>query len=327
MRKVLVIRRRGKLKMKSRSVLQLQYKKGDKTIIREYPVRDLDSILVIGNNVYIESGLISVLATLNIPVTSIARDSIGILYNPIVIVNPNYRRMQYLIEKTRGLDIAKSYLESKILGMRNILQYYNLHIPPLPKPPKIIDDPSTYEYHIRLWESQTSNILWDMLIILINPPILNELKNKYGFQGRKPRHPDPFNKTLSIMYAVIYSLATKALLAAGLDPTHGFLHRTRYSTPLTFDYSEMFKPIAIHATIDLVNTEGLPTLAEDGELDRSSVNKAIKWLYKYLTMKHRKTGKTPYQYIFLKAYCLAKHLENKCRKDRLTVTWDKRNYK
>jgi CRISPR-associated protein Cas1 len=327
MRKILVIRRRGKLKMKSRSVLQLQHKRGEKTIIREYPVRDLDSVLVIGSNVYIDSGAISVLATLNIPIASIAKDSIGILYNPIVILNSNYRMLQYSIEKTRALDIAKSYIESKVLGMRNILQYYNVHPPTLPEPPTTVEDPETYEYRIRLWESQTSNKLWNKIITLIDRPTLEELRNRYAFAGRRPRHPDPFNKTLSVMYAALYSLATKALIAAGLDPTYGFLHRTRYSTPLTFDYTEMLKPIAIQATIDLVNTEGLPTLAEDGELDRNSVNNAIKWLYKYLTMKHQKTKKTPYQYIFLKAYCLAKHLEGKCRKDRLTTIWDRRRYK
>ena len=209
----------------------------------------------------------------------------------------------------------------------NIIIYKRVKVPQLPEPPKIQPDPENYEKAIRLWESISSNILWDSIQHVLKPELLLELKTKYGFTGRKPRHSDPFNKTLSVMYAVLYALGTKALLAAGLDPTHGFLHRTRYSTPLTFDYTEMFKPIAIQATIEQINTEGLPTLARDEELDKKSVNKAIKWLYKYLTMKHNKTKKTPYQYIFLKAYCLARYLENKCRKNRLTIIWSRRNYK
>ena len=165
------------------------------------------------------------------------------------------------------------------------------------------------------------------LKVLINKDYLKTLKDKYGFRGRKPRHPDPFNKTLSVMYAVLYSLATKALIAAGLDPTYGFLHRTKYSTPLTFDYTEMFKPIAIQATIDLINSRGLPQLERDGELSREAINEAIKLLYKYLELKHKKTEKTIYQYIIIKAYCLAKHLEGKCNINKLTITWNKKNYR
>ena len=174
--------------------------------------------------------------------------------------------------------------------------------------------------------STASHQLRSRLVELLKLNILDMLKEEYGFSGRRPRHPDPFNKTLSVMYAVLYSLATKALIAAGLDPTYGFLHRTRYSTPLTFDYTEMFKPIAVDATISLVNNTGLPELDTDGELARPWVNRAISELYKNLTLKHNKTGKTPYQQIMLKAFCLAKHLEGRCPRNRITFTWNKRNY-
>ncbi len=126
---------------------------------------------------------------------------------------------------------------------------------------------------------------------------------------------------------MFYSLAAKALIAAGLDPTYGFLHRSRYSTPLTFDYVEMFKPVAIEATIDLVNREGLPALSEDGELTRDGVNAAIKYMYQYLTLKHKDTGRSVYQQIFLKAFRLAKYLEGESRLEALTFTWDRRQYR
>ena len=324
MRKILVIRRKGRLKMKSRSVLQLQYRAHGKETIREYPIRDLDAVLVIGDKLYMESGVLSVLAANNIPVTVIAKDSLGIQYNPMVIVNPHYRKLQYTLDEARSLEIALAYIKAKIAGMKNILAYHNIETPRLPEPPPPTS--KDFELAIRVWESTASNTLWDQIVKALDEDYLEELKREYGFTGRKPRHPDPFNKTLSVMYAVLYSLATKALLAAGLDPTYGFLHKTRYSTPLTFDYTEQFKPIAIHAIIDLINNEGLPTLAEDGELDRNSVNKAIRKLYEYLTLRHTKTRKTLYQYIFLKAYCLARYLESKCPRRNLTITWDRRNY-
>lgn len=325
MRRLLVIKRKGRLRMKSRSVLQLRYEAKDKTYIKEYPIRDIDAILVIGSGLYIESSVISVLPSYNIPVSIVAKDSVGLLYNPVVIVSPHYRELQYSLDKSTKLEIALGYIKARINGMNNILRYYKQDPVTILTPPTPTE--ADFEYAIRLWESQASNLLWDKLVTLLRKPYLEELRIKYGFAGRRPKHPDPFNKTLSIMYAVLYSLATKALLAAGLDPTHGFLHRTRYSTPLTFDYTEMFKPIAIQATIELINKEGVPQLGEDNELTRDSVSLAIQYLYKYLTLRHRKTRKTLYQYIFLKAFCLARHLENKCLKQSLTITWNRNNYK
>jgi CRISPR-associated protein Cas1 len=328
LRKLLVLRRKGRLRMKSRNVLQLQYESRDnKSMVREYPVRDLEALLIIGRGLFIESSVFSVLANMNIPVTIIAEDSIGIIMNPVIVMNPHYRKLQYSLDKIHSLRIALEYIEARIAGMINILKYYRREVPEIPSPPETISDPEEYEYRIRLWESQASNTLWDKLVELIDEPFLNELREEYGFKGRRPRHPDPFNKALSIMYAVLYSLATKALLAAGLDPTYGFLHKTRYSTPLTFDYTEMFKPIAIHATIDLINTYGLPQLETDGELDRDSINLTIKKLYEYLTLHHIKTGKTPYQYIYIKAYTLTKHLEGKTSEKNLAIIWNKKAYR
>ncbi len=316
------------MKVKSRSVLQLIYiSKTGKEVIREYPLRDLEGVLVIGRGLLIESSVLSVLPSMNIPVSIIARDSVGILINPVITVTNNYRRLQYGLDKAKALTIALQYLKAKINGMINILKYYRITPPPIPEPPMQLDDPEDYEYMIRVWEATASKTLWQALTKTIRPEQLDKLVNEYNFSGRKPRHPDPFNKTLSVMYSVLYTLATKALLANGLDPTHGLLHRTKYSTPLTFDYTEMFKPIAMQATIDLINSQGLPELGEDGELTRESVNRAIRTIYQYLSLRHKDTKKTPYRQIHLKAFCLAKHLEGKCSQHKLTVTWDRSLYR
>jgi len=320
--RLLVIRRADELAVKGRATIVI--KMGDR--VRERGIRDVDAVLVIGSHVKIRSSLPPVLSAHNIPLAIMAKDNVSILVNPVGTKYNNYRRLQYLMDKAKALDIALEYIKAKIKGMENILKYYRktppaTPLPPTPRPHR--DDAGKYEQEIRLWESAASHTLWTRLVELLKPDALETLRREYSFNGRRPRHPDPFNKTLSVMYAVLYSLATKALIAAGLDPTYGFLHRARYSTPLTFDYTEMFKPIAIHATIDLINKEGLPEIDEDGELTRDSVNAAIRQLYSYLTLRHKDTGKTPYQQIHLKAFCLAKHLEGKCRRDRLTVTWNR----
>ncbi|MCE4618732.1 MAG: CRISPR-associated endonuclease Cas1 [Desulfurococcales archaeon] len=321
--RLIVVRRKAELSVRSRATLQIKMK--DKTV--ERPLRDVEAVLIIGGHVRIKSTVPPVLAQHNIPLAVLAMDNIAILVNPVTTSYNNYRRLQYTLDKQHALDIALEYIKAKVNGLASIIKNATGKAPQLPSPPRKISDPGKYEEEIRKWEATASNTLWDHLVQLIDNEILETLRDKYGFRGRKPRHPDPFNKTLSIMYAVIYSLATKALIAAGLDPTYGFLHKTKYSTPLTFDYTEMFKPVAVQATIDLINSEGLPPIESDGELGREAVNKAIKQLYQYLELKHTKTGKTIYQYIIIKAYCLAKHLERKCSKNKLTITWDKKNYK
>ncbi len=321
--RLLVIRSRAEIGVKSRSTLVVKTRRGE----REHPLRDADAVLIIGSGIKLDSSVPPVLSLHNIPLAIMAKDHVSILVNPVMTRYNNYRRLQYSLDKKRALGIALEYLKARVLGTLNILKYYKRSPPSLPEPPYEEDDAGVFEKRIRLWEATVSNLLWDHIFSLLRPRYLEELRTRYGFTGRKPRHPDPLNKTLSVMYSVLYSLATKALIAAGLDPTHGLLHRTLYSTPLTFDYTEQFKPIAIQATIDLINTDGLPKMAPDGELERESVNKAIKNLYDYLTLRHTKTRKTPYQYIFLKAYCLAKHLEDKCPRHRLAITWDRRNHK
>ena len=318
-----MIRRADELGVKGRSTIVI--KSGND--VRERALRDVDAVLIIGSKVKISSALPPVLALHGIPIAFIAKDHAAIVMNPLITYYNNYRRLQYQLPKMNALTIALKYIESRINGMINILKYYRMDVPEIPKPPNPIDDVEMYEKSIRLWESICSSRLWQRLISLVDNKYLKVLEEEYGFLGRKPKHPDPFNKTLSVMYAVLYSLATKALIAAGLDPTYGFLHRSHYSTPLTFDYTEMFKPVAIEATIAMINREGLPELDSDGELTKEWINMAIKYLYSYLTLQHKDTKKSVYQQIYLKAFCLAKYLEGKCKKELLTFTWDRRQYR
>ena len=318
--RLLVLRRPSKVNIKGRATIII---KRDNKIV-ERPIRDIDAVLVIGDSVDISSSVPPVLNNYNIPLSVLAKNTISIMFNPVQIRFNLYRQKQYCLEKGEALTIAKEYIYAKLQGMNNILRYYGetpVQIPDLEP-----GDRTNLEERIRLWESIYSSALWKKVMHILRPDIVEVLHNKYHVNGRRPGHPDPFNNTLSVMYGVLYSLATKALLAAGLDPTYGFLHRTRYSTPLTFDYTEMYKPVAIQATINLLNSRGLPHLDTDGEIAPSDITKIISHLYNYLVLRHRKTRKSVYQYIFIKAYCLAKHLDRKCPKQKLTIVWDKRNY-
>ncbi len=76
------------------------------------------------------------------------------------------------------------------------------------------------------------------------------LPQELGFEGRDQEAPDPFNAALNYGYGILYSLAWKALLLAGLDPYAGFLHVDRSGKPvLTFDYVELFRVAAVDSPL------------------------------------------------------------------------------
>jgi CRISPR-associated protein Cas1 len=65
------------------------------------------------------------------------------------------------------------------------------------------------------------------------------------FRGRNRRPPrDPVNATLSLGYTLLYHAALEAILAAGLEPTYGFLHEPSPGrASLACDLMEPFRPL------------------------------------------------------------------------------------
>lgn len=72
------------------------------------------------------------------------------------------------------------------------------------------------------------------------------LPRSLGFDGRDPDSCDPVNLALNYGYGILYPVAIRALLLAGLDPYAGFLHADRSGKPvLAFDFVEMFRVAAV----------------------------------------------------------------------------------
>lgn len=71
---------------------------------------------------------------------------------------------------------------------------------------------------------------------------------------RPPR--DPVNAMLSFGYALLAKEVTVALMAEGLDPYWGFLHRPRHGRPaLALDVMEEFRPLVVDsAVLSAINT-------------------------------------------------------------------------
>ncbi|NPA76406.1 MAG: CRISPR-associated endonuclease Cas1 [Candidatus Diapherotrites archaeon] len=72
-----------------------------------------------------------------------------------------------------------------------------------------------------------------------------------SFRGRRRRPPpDPVNAALSYGYAILLSLATSALLAAGIHPEIGIIHSTGRRRPaLALDLMEEFRVAVVDAPV------------------------------------------------------------------------------
>jgi CRISPR-associated protein Cas1 len=87
-------------------------------------------------------------------------------------------------------------------------------------------------------EAKLSKIYWAAIALI--------LESYTGFTGRSRRPArDKFNALLNYYYGILYGMVEGALLAAGLDPHIGMLHRDEYNTPsFVFDCIEPFRPWA-----------------------------------------------------------------------------------
>lgn len=84
-------------------------------------------------------------------------------------------------------------------------------------------------------EGAAATAYWQLIGTL--PP------RNFRFTGRS-KHPamDPFNAMLNYAYGVLYSMADRACIVAGLDPFVGILHTDNYNKrSLTFDLIEPFR--------------------------------------------------------------------------------------
>ncbi|MCH4816224.1 MAG: CRISPR-associated endonuclease Cas1 [Saccharolobus sp.] len=213
--------------------------------VREFSTLDLDMLVIVGSEVVIDSGTLLFLSSINAPVLIHGKRYDVVLVPPFLTSISEIRKAQYNISDSQGLFIARSFIEGKIKGMYNVAKYFSyIHKVDISnvgvsKINEVKDIDS-----LRLVEAELSKDMWEELRKFLPKE----------FPGRKPRNEDPINRSIDYVYSLIYGLCTHALLSAGLDPYYGFMHRNYPGrVSLTYDFSEMFKPFAVHVVISSVN--------------------------------------------------------------------------
>ncbi|MEM1760744.1 MAG: CRISPR-associated endonuclease Cas1 [Desulfurococcaceae archaeon] len=300
---------------KSRCSLVIHRRDGS---YREVNIRDIEAIIVLGASTRIDCGAIALLSRYNIPLSIVSKIGVSILTVPVVTLYSETRRAQYALSSDEKMEIMLEILKAKFRGFSNILKYHDVMVSEELDSGNVLTSKD-----LLYWEAALSRMYWQLMLSLIPRNHMNELKNKYGFQGRKPRSKDPFNQSISALYAILYSLSTRALLASGLDPTYGLHHKTRYSTPLTYDYSEMFKPIAIHAVIKTFRkSEKLPELDSKGYLTKESLKTILKEFFNIMKARIRGTRITPHRALYINALRLATRIRTRNKQIHYTYTYN-----
>jgi len=256
-------------------------KKGSDLIIEsskrrtEYSTLDLDLLVIVGNEVTIDSGTLLFLSSINTPVLLHGKKYDVVLVPPFLTTISEVRKAQYTISDSFALLLAKSFIEGKVKGMYNLIKYFSY----VRKNENVVDPPDVDDIKkvndigsLRLVEAEQSKKMWEGLKGFLPP----------DFSGRKPRGEDFVNRSLDYAYSLIYAMSTHALIAAGLDPYYGFMHKNYPGrVSLTYDFSEMFKPFAIHVVISTVNKFSI-NVDKKGYLDSKSLTVLTRNFYEML---------------------------------------------
>lgn|GEM_PF-411504 len=296
---------------------KLDEKKQVSWVSEAYPLLDLELVVVVGSRASISTGAILMLAEAGAPLVFHSRRVDSVLLAPFAVRVAETRRRLYRLTESLEWRVAigKSFVEGKLRGLANVARYFTYkeaeRNPEMEKYLEVIAEAEEARREeiervkdvegLRVYEAKWSKKFWELLSPFIPP--------HYEFTGRNPRGSDPINSAISYSYAILYGLCTHALVAAGLDPYAGVLHAERAGrTSLTYDFSEMFKPVAVHAVITASRTADLK-VGRDGYLNRDSLNAVTKALYRNLkrklpTWKHRVRG-----YIYGKAWELRVNVE------------------
>lgn len=238
---------------------------------------DLEMVVIVGNNVEMSSEVINFLSSLNIPVLIHGKRADTVLVTPFVNTIAEIRRKLYALDEDSRVLLAKRFIEGKVRGMINVAKYFSY-----------IDKTYVREIEVRLSARDRKSLILEEAAL--SREAWEELKRFLpSFEGRKPRGEDPINRAIDYAYSIIYALSTHALIAAGLDPYYGLLHANQPGRPsLVYDFSEMFKPVAVHAVIAVARRSRL-SLDSEGYLKKDGLELVTKHLYGILYKRRRTT--------------------------------------
>jgi len=292
---VLIVEGTAKVYRKSGNIAVID-KEGNRV---EVPLPDLELVVVVGERSQITSSAMLTLISQGVPLVVVSGkvDTYGVLFDVVQIGTVNIRSVQYKCFEDYycRLKYARTIIESKLKGLYNVLRYeykyhkivsedvYNhvrysiLEVLESIKKAKDIDE-------LRTLEAEGSKCFWSVATSFI--------PKKYEFTGRKPRKGDVINSAIDFLYAVLYGIVTKSIVINGLDPFYGCIHTLKSGRiSLTYDLSELFKPIVVHTVIQASRKANFATFKNSRLLKPKTIEALAKHLYYRLSKESEKVCK------------------------------------
>ena len=256
----------------------------DKTTLDEAPLIHLQQVLLVGSGIGISSDAVKACSEEGIPIHFLESTgpAIATLYAAGLTGTVATRRAQLLAyTDERGLTLARTFVEGKLLNQSNLLRYmakYRKEAQPelykvLEEAARQVQDSlaalplikgsSVADLRELLMgvEGNAAGAYWGALAQVVPEHL--------AWPGRLTRGAtDPLNSALNYGYGVLYAQVERALVLAGLDPYAGFLHADRPGKPsLVLDLIEEFRQTVVDRTvIGLVNRDMAIDLDEEGRL-------------------------------------------------------------
>ena len=246
-----------KLAVKNGGLILRDGDKGEQYV----PLSDIDMIIIHTSGVSITSSAIRTLIRAGIEVvfTDYRGDPIGILYTSEPTLTVETKRAQYHAYNTNmGVKLAVEFAASKMHNQALHLRRLHLSLREkilvvaadeitrlegeLLRGIASLDDLEEARVKIMQFEARAAREYWGAIARI--------LPEDLGFHGRSRDYADPVNQTLNYAYGILYSIAWRSLLLAGLDPYAGYLHVDRSGKPvLVFDYVECWRPVIVDSPL------------------------------------------------------------------------------
>lgn len=240
-------------------------KKGNRLLIvsksskSEYPLEDVDELVIVGGGKVISSDLIELCVNEKIPIffAKWNGDPYASIFPLIVSGTVKRKRAQYYAFNTNlGLEIAKKFVLGKLYNQANILRLWAKSMMKINettamfirnsakeimqlinKLKKITGERINSEKRLEIMsiEARGTEIYWIWFG--------KQISKTAFFPGRVKRGArDPVNALLNLGYSILLRKVFTALLFAGLDPYAGFLHSDRSGRlSLALDLMEEFR--------------------------------------------------------------------------------------
>ncbi|MFZ8794873.1 MAG: CRISPR-associated endonuclease Cas1 [Acidilobaceae archaeon] len=245
---------------------------------RKIPVWEVDVVVVASSGVSVTSRALRLMVRSGVEllVLDSRGDPVGILYSSYYTRTPETRRAQYLaVASGRAAYYVVSIARCKIGSQASVLERLSVDFSEkllrasaeelrgkAESLEELLSKGDLDEVRGKVMnvEAQASKIYWSSIALV--------LPRELEFNGRDRESADQLNLSLNYAYAILYGLAWRALVLAGLDPYAGFLHVDRSGKPvLAFDYVEMWRAPVVDEVLVRAFRKGLRIKVDGGRID------------------------------------------------------------